>query len=266
MLFPEMEITQWGYFDSRIKFPRVIAQETRKVTEYEIELSTEDQPGTSYLDGTVVPLKKGTMICAKPGAIRYSRLHFKCLHFHIRTADPHLREQLQKLPNSFPVTDLNAFTDCFHQILSLDTGMFPAQQFLLQSYLGRLLYLIIEECRSSDPTAYQHRRTMLSSEDYIRTHLSEDLSLETLAARVNLSAVYFHKLFSAHAGMTPAQFVLTSRIATAKALLKTGELSIGEIASRCGFSSQSYFNYKFKSVTGETPLQYRNTRLSRLKL
>ena len=81
----------------------------------------------------------------------------------------------------------------------------------------------------------------------------------------NLSPVYFHKLFRAHLGMTPAAFVLSCRIAKAKALLKTGELTIGEITSQCGFSSQAYFNYKFKEVTGETPLQYRKARLSRLK-
>ena len=66
--------------------------------------------------------------------------------------------------------------------------------------------------------------------------------------------------------MTPAAFVLRCRIAAAKAMLKTSELNIAEIAARCGFSSQSYFNFRFKEVTGETPLQYRNTRLSRLKL
>ena len=87
---------------------------------------------------------------------------------------------------------------------------------------------------------------------------------EKLAQNANLSPIYFHKLFRAHLGMTPAAFVLSCRIAAAKALLKTGESAISEISARCGFSSQSYFNYKFKEITGETPLQYRKARLSRL--
>lgn len=265
MVFPESEITQWGFFDSRVKFPKVIKTEPRQVHLYEIELYTEDQPGTSYINDQPIPLKKGTMICAKPGSMRYSKLHFKCLHLHIRTKDTLLSAFLDKLPDSFTVTDLSPFTDVLHKLLALDITTFPEQRLLMQSYLHRFLYLLIEECRSTDPAAYQHRRTMMSSEDYIRTHLSEDLSLDTLAAQANLSPVYFHKLFSAHAGMTPAAFVLSCRIASAKAMLKTGELSICEIASRCGFSSQSYFNFKFKEVTGETPLQYRKARLSRLK-
>lgn len=266
MIFPEIEITQWGFFDSRIKFPRAIMTEPRKVRKYELELYTDTQPGTGFINGTAVPLEKGTMICAKPGATRYSKLHFKCLHIHLRTEDPVLTELLDKLPDHFTVTDLSPFTDIFHKLLSLDISTFPEQRLLMQSYLHRFLYLVIEECRSSGPAANQHRRTMMAAEEYIRANLSENLSLEALAAAANLSPVYFHKLFSAHLGMTPAAFVLSCRIAAAKAMLKTGELNISDIATRCGFSSQSYFNYKFKAVTGETPLQYRKSRLSRLKL
>lgn len=264
MVFPEMEITQWGFFDSRIKFPRIIMTKPREVSGYELELYTDSQPGIGFINGTAVPLEKGTMICAKPGFQRHSKLHFKCLHIHIRTQDPALTEMLNKLPDTFTVTDLAPFTDIFHKLLSLDMSTFPEQRLLMQSYVLRFLHLLIEECRSSDPAAFQHRRTMMAAEEYIRAHLAEDLSLDRLASQANLSPVYFHKLFSAHLGMTPAAFVLSCRIAAAKAMLKTGELSIAEIAARCGFSSQSYFNYKFKEVTAETPLQYRKARLSRL--
>lgn len=265
MLLPEIEITQWGFFDSRMKFPKAIETEPREVNVYEIELYTDDQPGISYLNGSSIALKKGTLICAKPGSLRHSKLHFKCLHMHLRTEDPLLTEALDKLPDSFSVTDLSPFTDIFHKLLSLDMTTFPEQRLLLQSYLHRFLFLLIEESRSSDSSAHQHRKTMMAIEEYIRTHLWEDLSLDALSGRANLSPVYFHRLFCDYFGMTPAAFVLSCRIASAKALLKTGELSISEIASQCGFSSQSYFNFKFKEVTGETPLQYRKARLSRLK-
>lgn len=266
MLFPEIEITQWGFFDSRMKFPKAISTDARKVTVYEIELYTDDQPGVGYLDGSPIPLNKGTLICAKPGSVRYSKLHFKCLHMHLRTSDPLLSDVLSKLPDSFTVTDLSPFTDIFHKLLSLDMTTFPEQRLLMQSHLYRFIYLLIEESRSTDSSAHQHRKTMMAIEDYIRKHLAEDLSLEPLAKRANLSPIYFHRLFCEYFGMTPASFVLSCRIAGAKALLKAGELSISEVAAQCGFSSQSYFNFKFKDITGETPLQYRKARLSRLKV
>lgn len=266
MVFPETEVTQWGIFDSRIKFPKVIMTEPRTVQTYELDLFTEHQQGIGYINGEAIPLEKGTLICAKPGDLRHSKLHFKCLHVHLSTKDAALQELLDKLPSHLTVTDLSPFTDVFHKMLRLDISTFPEQRLLMQSYLNRFLYLVLEECRSSTPAATQHRRTILAAEEFIRSHLAEDLSLEALAANANLSPVYFHKLFSAHLGMTPAAFVLSCRITAAKALLKTGEMTISEISARCGFSSQSYFNYKFKEVTGETPLQYRRARLSRLKL
>ena len=45
----------------------------------------------------------------------------------------------------------------------------------------------------------------------------------------------------------------------------TQNCSMSEIAAQCGFSSQTYFGYKFKEVMGMTPLQYRKKRLGSRK-
>ena len=45
-----------------------------------------------------------------------------------------------------------------------------------------------------------------------------------------------------------------------------GELSMDAIAEACGFGSRSYFNFRFKQITGVTPLQYRKEHLSRLQI
>ena len=56
------------------------------------------------------------------------------------------------------------------------------------------------------------------------------------------------------------------RISAAKQLLITKDYSIARIAADCGFSSQSYFNYKFKSEMGVSPLKYRKDMLSRIEI
>lgn len=268
MKFHEMNMMQYGVFDSRIKFPKIFRTPPRTVECYEIELFTEDQTGVCYLNEQVIPLKKGTLICAKPGQVRSSKLHFRCINMHLQVGDPVLAETLEQLPNASVLLEYDELTELFHKILGLDLHSFPEQKFLLISYVHQFLYRIISEVRTTSANGgsalYAHRHTMRQVENYVREHLDENLDLQTLAESVNLSAVYFHKLFCAHTGMTPAAFVLGCRIAAAKAMLKAGELPISEIASRCGFTSQSYFNFKFKAVTGETPLQYRKARLSRL--
>ena len=268
MKLHEMDIVQYGVFDSRVKFPKAFRTPSRKVVDYELEIYTEDQSGICYLDGISVPLKRGTVICAKPGQTRSSKLHFRCINFHLAVKDPDVSATLQKMPDFTVLADLSELTDLFHRILSLDLRNFPDQKTLLYSYTYQFMHLLISETRSATDKGfhYPHRQTMHQIEIYIREHLEESLDLQSLAEKANLSPIYFHKLFSAHAGMTPAAFVLNCRIAEAKALLKASEITIADISSRCGFTSQSYFNFKFKEITGETPLQYRKARLSRLKL
>ena len=100
---------------------------------------------------------------------------------------------------------------------------------------------------------------------YIREHYMEDISLADLAERCGLHPNYFHKLYTNAFGKTPAQKLLACRIAAAKMALLTGNKSMAEIAAACGFSSQTYFGYKFKQATGRTPLQYRKRILGSRK-
>lgn len=267
MNFGAMSLSENGVFDSRIKFPKDIRTEPRTVEEFEIELYTEDQPGISYLDGKEIPLNRGTLICAKPGMSRFSRLPFKCLYLHLRTEDPHLVRQLCRLPDSCVLTDMTPLTQMFHKLLTLDPNTFPEQRLLLQSYVMELLYRLVREAGTDRvEMLYIHRKTMQQVENYIRENLAKELDLKTLAQQANLSASYFHKLFLKHFGTTPTEYVMQCRISAAKTLLVEGEKSMDQIAEKCGFSSQSYFNYRFKQQTGQTPLQFRRESLSRLTL
>ena len=99
----------------------------------------------------------------------------------------------------------------------------------------------------------------------MREHVSEQLSLNELAKMSNLDPTYFHKLYTAAFGATPAQRLLRYRIKVAKTGLLSGNISLSDLAEKCGFSSQTYFCYKFRQATGMTPTQYREQMLSRMK-
>lgn len=93
--------------------------------------------------------------------------------------------------------------------------------------------------------------------DYIRSHLDAQLSLENIAAELNLSHFYFCALFKQSMGISPWQYVIGQRVERAKELLKNRELSISEVALACGFSNQSHLNKHFRSATGIAPGIYR---------
>ena len=96
-----------------------------------------------------------------------------------------------------------------------------------------------------------------SAIDYIRAHLDAQLSLENIAAELNLSHYYFCALFKQSMGVSPWQYVIGQRVERAKELLKNRELSIAEVALACGFSNQSHLNKHFRSATGIAPGIYR---------
>lgn len=267
MEFQSMQLPLYGAFDSKVKFPRVFKTEPRLVEEFEVELYVEDQPGISYIDGHMIPLKKGTLLCAKPGQLRCSQLHFKCLYFHLSTEDKQLVNMLYGLPEVCVLSKYGPVEELFHKLLRLDAESFPEERLLLQSCLLELIYTLLQYTGAAAQTGSNtHRHIMAGIERYIRDNITENLSLEHLAAIANLSPSYFHKLFCAHFSVTPSDFVTQCRVSAAKSMLLDGNLTLGDVAERCGFTSQSYFNYRFKQAVGMTPLQYRKTSLSRMEV
>lgn len=100
-------------------------------------------------------------------------------------------------------------------------------------------------------------RQLLQVTDYINDHLAEEIKLSSLAALVNMSQFHFGRLFKQSMGSTPHQYVLQQRLERAKQLLKETDLSVMEIAMRCGFSSHSHLGKAFRQNIGVSPKIYR---------
>lgn len=266
---PYFSVSEYGVFDSHVKFPKMLITEPRPVEEYELELYTADCPGSSWIDGNWHALKHGAFICAKPGQMRKSRLPFKCHYIHLQTQDASLCQLLNALPGYFLLWDLREPMQIFQEMLSVESSELPEDRLLLESCICRLIRLLSKyRAKPGDLThsTIAHQKAMLSVEQYIREHLAEPLSLEVMAAVCNLSPGYFHGLFTDFFGKSPAHFVLDCRINAAKTALIAENYTLSEVAKTSGFSSTSYFCSKFKQVTGKTPIAYRREMLGRLKL
>jgi AraC family transcriptional regulator len=96
--------------------------------------------------------------------------------------------------------------------------------------------------------------------DYIHQNLDQDLTIQELAQRMQLSMSVFGRSFRAAIGTTPHQFILDRRLEKAKKLLSNpkSELSIGQIAQLCGFATTSLFTTRFRQKYGVTPSKYRS--------
>lgn len=97
---------------------------------------------------------------------------------------------------------------------------------------------------------------------WIGTHLPDDLSVEALAARVQMSPRNFARAFAAETGSTPARFVERARVAAAAQLLRQTRWTQDRIASRSGFRSVDALQRAFARQHGLTPQAYRGAALT----
>jgi AraC-like DNA-binding protein len=91
---------------------------------------------------------------------------------------------------------------------------------------------------------------------YIEEHLSEQVSLDTLARLARLSTFHFCRAFKQSFGVPPHRYHTNRRIEQAKVMLAERTHSVTEIGLAVGFSETSSFTAVFRKVTGQTPSRY----------
>ncbi|MFN3385493.1 MAG: AraC family transcriptional regulator [Candidatus Thermochlorobacter sp.] len=93
--------------------------------------------------------------------------------------------------------------------------------------------------------------------DYIRTHLSEPLTISQLCRHCCMSRANFFRAFKRATGLSPVTFINLERIKCASELIVQGYHTLADVCYQVGFSSVSYFIRIFKRYVGMTPAQYR---------
>jgi AraC family transcriptional regulator len=104
--------------------------------------------------------------------------------------------------------------------------------------------------------AWQRKRVV----EFIEEHLSEEISLATLAELVNLSLFHFARAFKQSFGVPPHRYHSARRMDRARILLQTPALSVTQIGAQTGFRETSSFTRAFRRFTGVTPTEYRRQR------
>ncbi|MEK6268957.1 MAG: response regulator [Planococcus sp. (in: firmicutes)] len=96
---------------------------------------------------------------------------------------------------------------------------------------------------------------------YIMEHSHQDLSLDALAQRVELSPIYLSKMFKEKLGINYIDFLTSCRIDKAKKLLGDPQKSLKEISFEIGYHEPNYFSKVFKKMNDVSPKEYRKTLL-----
>jgi len=111
----------------------------------------------------------------------------------------------------------------------------------------------------SEPLQFQTQSVSRLSDlaTWIVTHLNEDLSVETLAAKACLCPRHFSRRFKTEFGHTPAEFVERLRLDEARRRLCSGDNSIENVGLSVGFQSADAFRRAFQRRLEINPNEYR---------
>jgi len=95
----------------------------------------------------------------------------------------------------------------------------------------------------------------------IEANLTDPADWKNLAHQVGLSAESFRKRFTRLAGQPPARYRMGRLMDRACELMQNRTLKDRQIAESLGFCDEFYFSRRFKSVTGQSPRQFRRNSL-----
>ena len=252
------EIISIGIYNAQVVFKNKSVSPNRKTTMFEIELPIGNG-GISYMDGISHPISENIVICAKPGQLRHTILPFMCYYVHMIVNEGSIFDILSSLPNYMELSDTEDIKELFTSMYEHYTTGTSKEDILLQSLILKLVYLLDQKASASSEKyhpGHNNREVIEQTIKYIKENLSENLSLTSLAERINFSPIYFHKLFKASTGMTLHEYIENQRIKRSADLLISTSMTLSQIAYECGFSSQSYFSYAFERNMGMTPRAY----------
>lgn len=141
-------------------------------------------------------------------------------------------------------------------------------QLMVKAYLYEMIGELIRGCGVSfaenDPTRRESLLCVDRAMTYINEHLDAPLTLEEIANYAGFSRTYFTTVFSELNGLSTWNYITIRRIEKSCELLKTTDLSVIEIAERCGYSNLSNFNRMFLRIVGSSPRDYRRMHLERI--
>ena len=145
------------------------------------------------------------------------------------------------------------------KITENETYSLPGKELLMETYLLQLLVFINNLfLYPAAPSFCRYTPAVQDVVNYIKEHMTEPISLDSLSHALSLSKYYLCHTFKEETGTTIFNYLLLLRISKAKSLLSEGK-NVSETCYLSGFTNYNNFITTFKKITGYTPKKYQST-------
>ncbi|SDE20002.1 Helix-turn-helix domain-containing protein [Paenibacillus sp. UNCCL117] len=129
------------------------------------------------------------------------------------------------------------------------------QQETLKCVLERISAILRESIPDEDEGI--DRQKLKAIDRYISEHLSENISLVSIANHLYLNPSYFSRYFKKMTGINFTDYVDRHKMNIALEMIKDKEMSVEMIAAMLGYSDRTYFSKVFKKYNGISPVDYK---------
>lgn len=134
----------------------------------------------------------------------------------------------------------------------------PGYELEIKALLFHLLFIII-----TSPDTYHSKSGDFHSErmkrvfNYLHSHYTEDISIETVSEICHITPSHFMHYFKEKSGTTFNQYLNQYRL-NQSALLLTQGAPVAEAAFACGFNNLPYFYKRFREYYHMTPREFQS--------
>lgn len=140
--------------------------------------------------------------------------------------------------------------------ISKDQGF--GKEIMAKGMLSLLLVMALRACIDTDGNKKTPKRPQFlvdSVFSFIREHLDQEITLQTLEEEFFVSHEHLSREFKKQTGQTIHRYLLTQRLELSCRYLRAG-MPVSDLWHRCGFGSYSYYFQVFKRHYGMTPKQF----------
>ena len=163
---------------------------------------------------------------------------------------------------TFPAS--NRVLNCMQSILREMQNRELEHETVCRAYMDVLVVQLMRNTTTAmfqDSDSSPANRQCALVRRYIDNHYKEPLTLDQLAAEVNVNKYYLAHTYKQTYGISPINYMISRRIQEGKRLLVETDLSLTQISGILGFSSASYFSQSFRRTELTSPLEYRKNNV-----
>lgn len=224
-----------------------------------------------FIDNALIQLDEGNVLLIPPNVLHRSISLNKSTYSRVLVnippsyfEDKVISDYCSRFPTgviNIPPKRRSYFEGLLQNLESESIKSCEYSEYLIRYYTNEIVIFInrILSNTQATPVINQSDYIINNASKYIKDNFDKPITLENVADNVGMSKTYFSKAFKKKTGFCFSDYLTSVRLTEAAYLLNNTNLSVTEIAIKCGYNDSAYFTASFRKHNGISPLKYRNS-------